>query len=84
MFQHTDMPEDMKTETMELIVASCEKHPSNNEVCSVFIFLNIRAVKKNFQLFFTAQLNIYDNVINSIPILLLQILLVFFKLINMF
>ena len=46
------MPEDMKTETMELIVASCEKHPSNNEVCSVFIFLNIRAVKKKFSAIF--------------------------------
>ncbi|XP_063840485.1 dynein axonemal light chain 4-like isoform X2 [Scylla paramamosain] len=31
LFQHTDMTDEMKTETMELIVTACEKHPTNNE-----------------------------------------------------
>lgn len=31
-FQHSDMPEEMKTETMELVVTACEKFSANNEV----------------------------------------------------
>lgn len=31
--QHTDMPEEMRVETMELCVTACEKFASNNEVC---------------------------------------------------
>lgn len=33
--QHTDMPEEMRVETMELCVTACEKFATNNEV-SVF------------------------------------------------
>lgn len=32
--QHTDMPEEMRVETMELCVTACEKFASNNEVRS--------------------------------------------------
>lgn len=35
------MPEEMKQETMELVVTACEKHAANNEVYS----LNIRVFK---------------------------------------
>lgn len=31
--QHTDMPEEMRAETMELCVTACEKFATNNEVC---------------------------------------------------
>src|SRR4029434_1568475 len=31
--QHTDMPEEMRVETMELCVTACEKFATNNEVC---------------------------------------------------
>ncbi|KAK8403897.1 hypothetical protein O3P69_000155 [Scylla paramamosain] len=31
LLRHTDMTDEMKTETMELIVTACEKHPTNNE-----------------------------------------------------
>lgn len=34
-YQHTDMPEEMRVETMELCVTACEKFATNNEV-SVF------------------------------------------------
>lgn len=30
--QHSDMNEEMRTETMELCVTACEKFSSNNEV----------------------------------------------------
>lgn len=30
--QHTDMPEEMRVETMELCVTACEKFATNNEV----------------------------------------------------
>ena len=38
--QHTDMSDEMKTETMELIVTACEKHLSNNEVRNTLNILN--------------------------------------------
>ncbi|XP_071546460.1 dynein axonemal light chain 4 [Panulirus ornatus] len=31
LLRHTDMSEEMKTETMELIVTACEKYQTNNE-----------------------------------------------------
>lgn len=31
-FQHTDMPEEMRVEAMELCVTACEKYATNNEV----------------------------------------------------
>ncbi|XP_066988614.1 dynein axonemal light chain 4 [Macrobrachium rosenbergii] len=31
LLRHTDMSEEMKAETMELIVTACEKHQTNNE-----------------------------------------------------
>ncbi|KAK4308419.1 hypothetical protein Pmani_019893 [Petrolisthes manimaculis] len=31
LLRHTDMSEEMKTETMELIVVACEKYQTNNE-----------------------------------------------------
>ncbi|KAF2368469.1 Dynein light chain type 1/2 [Trinorchestia longiramus] len=31
LLRHSDMPEAMKTETIDLIVAACEKNSSNNE-----------------------------------------------------
>ena len=31
-FQHSDMMDEMKTETMELCVTACEKFSNNNEV----------------------------------------------------
>lgn len=31
-WQHSDMPEEMRVETMELCVTACEKHATNNEV----------------------------------------------------
>lgn len=30
--QHTDMPEEMRVEAMELCVTACEKYATNNEV----------------------------------------------------
>lgn len=33
--QHTDMPEEMRVETMELCVTACEKFATNNEVSAV-------------------------------------------------
>ena len=30
--KHTDMPEEMRVETMELCVTACEKFATNNEV----------------------------------------------------
>lgn len=39
--QHTDMPEEMRVETMELCVTACEKFATNNEVsvhCAVLVF----------------------------------------------
>lgn len=30
--QHTDMPEEMRVEAMELCVTACEKFATNNEV----------------------------------------------------
>lgn len=38
--QHTDMPEEMRVETMELCVTACEKFATNNEV-SAFFFLRL-------------------------------------------
>ncbi|CAG0891985.1 unnamed protein product [Darwinula stevensoni] len=31
LLRHSDMPEEMKSETMELVVTACEKHSNNNE-----------------------------------------------------
>lgn len=38
--QHSDMNDEMKTETMELCVTACEKFASNNEV-SIEMKMNI-------------------------------------------
>ncbi|XP_064113125.1 histone acetyltransferase KAT6A-like isoform X2 [Macrobrachium nipponense] len=35
LLRHTDMSDEMKAETMELIVTACEKHQTNNERCDV-------------------------------------------------
>ncbi|XP_061415909.1 dynein axonemal light chain 4 isoform X1 [Lethenteron reissneri] len=35
--QHTDMPEEMRTETMELCVTACEKYGTNNELAAKMI-----------------------------------------------
>lgn len=32
--QHTDMPEEMRVEAMELCVTACEKYATNNEVAT--------------------------------------------------
>lgn len=34
------MPEEIKTETMELVVTACEKHSANNEVISTVKNIN--------------------------------------------
>lgn len=31
-YQHSDMPEEMRVEAMELCVTACEKYATNNEV----------------------------------------------------
>uniref|UniRef100_A0A8C6WLR6 Dynein, axonemal, light chain 4b n=1 Tax=Neogobius melanostomus TaxID=47308 RepID=A0A8C6WLR6_9GOBI len=35
LIRHTDMPEEMRVETMELCVTACEKFATNNEVGGV-------------------------------------------------
>ncbi|RLW00125.1 hypothetical protein DV515_00009081 [Chloebia gouldiae] len=35
--QHSDMPEEMRIETMELCVTACEKHATNNESAAKMI-----------------------------------------------
>lgn len=39
--QHTDMPEEMRVETMELCVTACEKFATNNEVSERFVWSEI-------------------------------------------
>lgn len=36
LLQHSDMPEETKAETMDLVVTACEKFSASNEVESVF------------------------------------------------
>uniref|UniRef100_A0A8D2LW39 Dynein light chain n=1 Tax=Varanus komodoensis TaxID=61221 RepID=A0A8D2LW39_VARKO len=36
-FQHTDMPEEMRVEAMELCVTACEKYATNNESAAKMI-----------------------------------------------
>jgi len=31
-FEHSDMPEELRVDAMELCVTACEKYSSNNEV----------------------------------------------------
>lgn len=37
LIRHTDMPEEMRVETMELCVTACEKFASNNESAAKMI-----------------------------------------------
>ena len=39
--QHTDMPEEMRVETMELCVTACEKFATNNEVSEHIVWSEI-------------------------------------------
>jgi len=38
--QHTDMPEEMRVEAMELCVTACEKFSTNNEVCLPELYIS--------------------------------------------
>ncbi|XP_023014311.1 dynein axonemal light chain 4 [Leptinotarsa decemlineata] len=37
LIRHSDMPEEIKTESMELVVTACEKFSSNNEAAARMI-----------------------------------------------
>ncbi|CAH1375067.1 hypothetical protein MTP99_016485 [Tenebrio molitor] len=37
LIRHSDMPEEMKQESMELVVTACEKHSTNNEAAAKMI-----------------------------------------------
>merc|ERR1712121_22487 len=37
LIRHTDMPEEMRVEAMELCVTACEKHAGNNEAAAKLI-----------------------------------------------
>ncbi|KAI1239139.1 hypothetical protein IHE44_0012250 [Lamprotornis superbus] len=37
LIRHSDMPEEMRVETMELCVTACEKHATNNESAAKMI-----------------------------------------------
>ncbi|NP_001232164.1 dynein axonemal light chain 4 [Taeniopygia guttata] len=37
LIRHSDMPEEMRIETMELCVTACEKHATNNESAAKMI-----------------------------------------------
>ena len=41
------MPDEMKTEAMELCVTACEKFSNNNEVCQYYNLITIHAVDVN-------------------------------------
>ncbi len=44
--QHTDMPEEMRVETMELCVTACEKFAANNEVSQVWVWVCAFVMKR--------------------------------------
>ncbi|CAG9761139.1 unnamed protein product [Ceutorhynchus assimilis] len=37
LIRHSDMPDEMKTETMEMVVTACEKHSASNEAAARMI-----------------------------------------------